>query len=124
LHSTQPLVAEKVSFFGDFRASRIGASDSFGLRSPQAQWTFPGGTSGPGFRELIALSNTSTRTARLAGYFYDNKGRLAVRTFRVAAGSRLLVDVDRLKGVRRGVHGSQFRSLNGVPFYAFQYITY
>jgi len=94
------------------------------MRRAQVQWTFPGGTSGLGFRELIALSNGTTRAARIAGYFYNNKGQLAVRTFTVAASSRLLVNVDVLKGVPRGVHGSRFRSLNGAPFYAEQHIIY
>ena len=124
LHSSQPVVAEKVTYFGDFRASRLGAEDSFGTAQAARQWTFPGGTSGLGFQETIALTNRTGSIARIVGTWFDNKGHMVSHTFTVAAGARAVVDVNKLKGVARGVHGSQFQSLNDVPFFATQHILY
>ncbi len=124
MHSSQPIVAEKVTFFGNYRSSQIAGEDSFGISASSTQWTFPGGTSGFGYLEQIALTNRSAKTARIAGSFFDNKGKVVTRTFAVSPGARLVINVNRLTGVVRGPHGSQFVSQNGVPFYAEQHIVY
>lgn len=125
VHSSQPVVGERVSYFGDIAHLHLGATDSFGAARAAVTWTFPGGTTGAGFTEDIALANPfGSHTSTVRATFYTNTGKVWRYSFSVRPQQRLVIAVNKLPGLPAGTHGSQLVSVNGQPFYAAQSLVY
>lgn len=96
LTSDLPVVAEKVSYFGFFKSSRIGGSDLPLTAAPAARLVFPGGSTADGAADYLSLYNpgTAAATARLTLIYRGSS--TAHRVVQVPAGRRVTLKINTL----------------------------
>jgi subtilisin family serine protease len=119
LSSNEPVVAEKVAYFGNFRQVQVGSSDLLAQATPAAAVLFPGGSTAAHATDDLGIYNPGATplTAALTVIYGGN--HLAHATLQVAASRRASIDLGALR-LPAGASSVLVRSEDGSPFYATQ----
>jgi uncharacterized protein DUF5719 len=105
---------ERPEYGGAPNGLRTAGSDVFGRNGVAPRWSFPGGATRRGEREVLMLTNPSAATVRVVVTLYGSDGR----TLQPHGQSTL--DVGRSFPGAPGVHGVSVTSANGDGFLAEQ----
>ena len=113
------VVAEKVSYFGDFAHSQVSGSDLLGVAAPAAHFAFPGGTTAGGSSDRLSLFNPgeAATTATLTAIYDGNQTTRQILT--IPAGTRIGVSIETL-GLPSGPSSLLIDGTTTTPFYATQ----
>jgi hypothetical protein len=120
--STRPVVVERVQYSGTPTSRGVAGADVVGRTAARTQWSFPGGNTAGGNRELLPLYNPASRTIAVQATFYGADGRILRRTIAVPARGRATIDVSATIGRFAPLHGVVLQGLRGQGFVAEQTI--
>jgi P pilus assembly chaperone PapD len=84
------------------------------------RWSFPGGDTRRGQREVLLLDNPSAATVRLVVTLYGSDGRTVRQHVTLPPNGQSTLDVGRSFPGATGVHGVRATSTNGDGFLAEQ----
>jgi hypothetical protein len=101
LASTAPFLAERPMYFhyADLGAACNGGHCALGTGAAGTRWFFAEGYTAPGFLTWLCLQNPGVDEATVTvAYYTQEKGPLAPRTLKVAAGTRSTVLVNESAG--------------------------
>jgi len=120
LTSDQPLVVERPEYSGAPNGMRAAGSDVFGRNGVAPRWSFPGGATRRGQREVLLLDNPSAATVRVVVTLYGSDGRTAQQHATLPPNGQDTLDVGRSFPGATGLHGVSVTSTNGGGFLAEQ----
>jgi Family of unknown function (DUF5719) len=120
LTSDQPLVVEWSGYGSAPNGPRTAGSDVVGRNGPAPRWSFPGGDTRPGQREVLLLANPSAATVRVVATLYGSDGRTVQQHVTLPPYGQSTLDVGRSFPGATGVHGVSVTSTNGDGFLAEQ----
>ena len=113
------IVAEKVSYFGDFAHSHVSGSDLQGVAAPTSHFAFPGGTTANGSSDRLSLFNPGKAAATATLTVIYDGSQTAQRTLAVPAGTRIGVSIEAL-GLPDGPSSLLVDGTAANPLYATQ----
>ena len=116
--SDQPIVVERAEYGGAPNGPRTAGSDVFGRNGPAARWSFPGGDTRRGQREVLLLDNPSAATVRVVATLYGSGGRTVQQRVTLPPYGQAALNVGRSFPGATGVHGVRVTSANGDGFLA------
>jgi hypothetical protein len=120
LTSDQPLVVEQLGDDGAPNGLRTAGSAAFGRNGVAPRWSFPGGATRRGQREVLLLANPSAATVRVVATLYGSDGRTLQQHVTLSPHGQSTLDVGRSFPGATGVHGVRVTSTNGDGFLAEQ----
>jgi hypothetical protein len=126
LTSDQPLVVERSEYGGAPNGTRtagsavFGRNGAFGRNGVAPRWSFPGGDTRRGQREVLLLANPSAATVHVVATLYGSDGRTAQQHVTLPPHGQSTLDVGRSFPGAPGVHGVSATSTNGDGFLAEQ----
>lgn len=111
-----PIVVERSMYLTVGGQLLKAGQESAGLTQPSTTWYLAEGATGPFFDEFVLIANPDTRAATVEATYLLPTGATVVRTYHVAAKSRLSVwvDVEHVLLADTAV-STTLRSTNGVP---------
>ena len=118
--SDQPLVVERAEYGGAPNGMRTAGGDVDGRNGLAPRWSFPGGDTRPGQREVLLLANPSAATVRVVATLYGSDGRTLQQHATLPPHGQSTLDVGRSFPGATGVHGVSVTSANGDGFIAEQ----
>jgi hypothetical protein len=118
--SDQPLVVERLEYGGAPNGTRTAGSDVFGRSGPAPRWSFPGGDTRRGQREVLLLDNPSAASVHVVATLYGSDGRTWRQHVTLLPYGQAALDVGRSFPGAMGVHGVRVTSVNGEGFLAEQ----
>ena len=111
---------EQPEYSGAPNGMRAAGSDVFGRNGVAPRWSFPGGATRRGQREVLLLANPSATTVRVVATLYGSDGRTLQRHVTLSPNGQDTLDVGRSFPGATGVHGVRVTSVNGDGFLAEQ----
>jgi hypothetical protein len=123
LTSDQPLVVERSEYGGAPNGLRTAGSDVVGRNGPAPCWSFPGGDTRRGQREVLLLANPSAATVPVVATLYGRDGRTRRQHVTLPPYGQATLDVGRSFPGATGVHGVRVTSANGEGFLAEQTVS-
>jgi hypothetical protein len=118
--SDQPLVVERPEYGGSPNGLRIAGSAVFGRNGVAPRWSFPGGDTRRGQREVLLLDNPLAAPVRVVATLYGSDGRTRHQQVTLPPNGQYMLDVGRSFPGATGVHGVSVTSANGDGFLAEQ----
>jgi hypothetical protein len=120
LTSDQPLVVERSEYGGAPTGLRTAGSAVVGRNGVAPRWSFPGGATQRGQREILLLANPSAATVRVVVTLYGSDGRTLQQHVTLPPHGQSTLDVGRSFPGATGVHGVSVTSPTGDGFLAEQ----
>jgi hypothetical protein len=120
LTSDQPLVVERSEYGGAPNGTRTTGGAVFGRNGVAPRWSFPGGDTRRGQREVLLLANPSAATVHVVATRYGSDGRTAQQHVTLPPHGQSTLDVGRSFPAATGTHGVSVTSANGDGFLAEQ----
>jgi hypothetical protein len=118
--SDQPIVVERPEYGGSPNGLRTAGSAVLGRNGVAPRWSFPGGDTRRGQREILLLANPSAATVRVVATLYGSDGRTAQQHVTLPPHGQSTLDVGRSFPGATGVHSVRVTSANGDGFLAEQ----
>jgi Family of unknown function (DUF5719) len=118
--SDQPLVVERPEYGGTPNGLRTAGSAVVGRNGVASRWSFPGGVTRRGQREILLLANPSAATVRVVVTLYRSDGRTLQQRATLSPHGQATLDVGRSFPGATSVHGVRVTSANGDGFLAEQ----
>jgi murein DD-endopeptidase MepM/ murein hydrolase activator NlpD len=116
LHSTMitsnaPIIAERQDFFKtSFNGTILGSTTIMGSSALHTSWYITQGNTTSGHAEYLAIGNPNNGTAQVQIVYYLSSGSPIIKTYNIAADTRITVnmqgDVGPQYGVPKSVHAS------------------
>jgi hypothetical protein len=116
----QPLVVERPEYGGSPNGLRTAGSAVFGRNGVAPRWSFPGGETRRGQREVLLLANPLAAPVRVVVTLYGSDGRTRQQHVTLPPNEQYILDVGRSFPGATGVHGVSVTSMNGGGFLAEQ----
>jgi hypothetical protein len=88
-----PGIAERAMYFG-LNPLWVGGHESVGVTEPSKQWFLAEGATGPFFETFVLFANPGTTSATVNVRYLPALGSPVDKTYTVAAGARLTVDIE------------------------------
>jgi hypothetical protein len=107
--STQPVVVERSMYWGG--TQRLGGHNSAGVTSPAVEWYLAEGATGF-FDTYILVANPTSKDTTVEVTFYGPASATEVRTFAVAANTRINVNARVNAGITFPAFSARIRSLD------------